>query len=219
MKSKRPTIIELEKKLEEFENQFVEPIIIDANKKRKETDQQRETRFTVLRQARQEDRAKHPENYPPLQYWWRPVRDDNFRCYYFPRDWNQTREEIDFYRKVASDYKKGIIYQFQSYDMFLAYNHYIQDEIDRWRDFLKLGHVHSPGENLERWKSHDTDEHHLHKQGWYPLPEPPIVWDTWGELFKIQSDHMRDNISNISKSSISRQKKKERRRRQEEEDD
>jgi hypothetical protein len=180
----------------------------EEQEEKKETDKQREARFTELRKARQEDRTKHPENYPPLQYWWSPGSDHTMRCYYFPRDWRQTQEELDFYHKIASDYEKGIIYRFHSYDMFLAYNHYILDEVERWRDFLELGHVHSPDENLEQWKAHDTDEHHLHKEGWYP-PTPPVYFETLGDLIKIQTDHMRDIGNKISSSS--------RRRREEEE--
>ncbi len=217
-KSSKKLIDNFSKKADELESRSNE--VRRVTDPKYETDQQREARFTALRHARQEDRAKHPENYPPTQYWWGRGPDYNtMRCYYFPHDWNQTQEELDFYHKVASDYEKGIIYRFHSYDMFLAYNHYILDEVERWRDFLELGHVHSPDENLEQWKAHGLDEHHLHnKEGWYPLPTPPVYWETLGDLIKIQADHMRD-ISSSNKIIRSRRKKSRRQEDEEEEED
>jgi hypothetical protein len=198
------TLKKLLNDLDRAEKQQLPP---SEEQEEKETDEQREARFTELRKARQHDRDQHPENYPPTQYWWSPGSDHNtMRCYYFPRDWRQTQEELDFYRKVASDYQKGIIYRFQSYDMFLAYNHYIMDELERWRDFFELGHVHAPDENLAQWKSHDLDEHHLHEEDWYPLPYPPISWEKIGDLIKMQAAHMGD-LTNEGKRKTRRRKR------------
>jgi hypothetical protein len=168
-----------------------------------ETDRQREARFSKLREARRVDREKHPENYPPTQYWWRG-KDNTMHCYYFPRDWYPTDEEVEFYRKIASDYDKGIIYRFHSYDMFLAYNHFLLDELSRWDDWVKLGHIHDRNETLEQWKAHGLEEHHLHKE---PPPYPPLYWETLGDLIRMQADHTRD-ITNSS--NIKRRRKKDR---------
>jgi hypothetical protein len=183
---KKKTLDEFNLKVDDLEQQ---QLLLVA-----EADEQREERFAALRKARLQDRAKHPELFPPTQHWW-DRGDNTTHCCYFPHDWRQTQEEIDFYRQVADNYKEGIVYRFHNYDQFLAYYHYTMDEIDRWRDFVELGHVHASDEDLEQWKSHDTDEHHLHEEGWYPLPEPPIYYESWGDLFKMQAAHMRD-ISN-----------------------
>jgi hypothetical protein len=187
-KSSKKLIDNFSKKADELESRSNE--VRRVTDPKYETDQQREARFTALRQARQEDRAKHPKSYPPTHHWWDRM-DHTMHCYYFPRDWNQTQEELDFYHKVASDYQEGIVYSFHSYSMFLGYNHYILDELERLRDFIELGHVHAPNETLEQWKAHALDEHHLHEEGWYP-PLPPISWETFGDLFRMQADHLRE---------------------------
>jgi hypothetical protein len=160
-------------------------------------------RFNELRKAREEDRNKHPETYPPTHYWW-PFKEYTKRCHYLPHDAFPTEEEVEFYRKVADDYNKGIVYRFYYYDTFLAYNRWLLNELDRWKDWEELGHIHSQDENLEQWKAHCPEEHHLHKE--HP-PYPPTAWESLGDLIRQQGDHMRD-ISYVNR----KQKKKKKQR-------
>ena len=65
--------------------------------------------------------------------------------------------------------------------------------------------MHSLTENLEQWKAHSTDEHHLHK-------EPPMTPRGWDpdylgikDLIKRQTEH----LSRINNKKLSRDRRKE----------
>ena len=163
---------------------------IRKGEKAEETDYQRELRFTQLRQARQKERDENPERYPPRHNWWKNYEDRC--CHYFPKD-IPTEEELEFYKKVATDYhEKKIAYHFHTYDMFLAYNSWHLEELQRWQDFVDFGHIHDLNETLEQWKAHTTDEHHLHANE--PMPPVPCGWSPdyrMGDVIKSHAEHMK----------------------------
>jgi hypothetical protein len=166
---KKSLLDEIDARLEAFENRY--PEVVDPDLKKGETDLQREYRFAALREARRQDRIEHPEKYPPSMNWW-SLSDHTTHCYYMPRD-TPTEEEVEFYRMISKssgeDFQNLDRYHFHLQSTLDAYNTWLLDDINRWHDWEKLGHIHD-GDDLQKWMSHSDNEHHLHKE------PPPLSW-------------------------------------------